>query len=151
MKPGDMMQTAIWLSGKETREELDRWRDETLPQLWAKTEDVHGIVIGPVTLTEKRPGEDRAPPVPDHISGPDVRLLVGEAAVVGFAPQFSIPPGDFTGDLDRKDLGRLRKITRRAFIKSRKREPTVGEVDDIINRLGPDIAVATLRDGAAPH
>jgi hypothetical protein len=104
-----------------------------------------GFYHGPVSFTEKRPEEDRVPEVPDHIQGSRVRLLVAEAEVVGKCPES--PQGSFIANLDRKDLVRLRKVTRRAHAKNHPHgeDMTDPEVDEIIERYGPDAALETLR------
>ena len=45
---------------------------------------------GRETTDELRPGEGRSPKVPKHISGPNVRLIVGEATVMGFRAKGSL-------------------------------------------------------------
>lgn len=56
-----------------------------------------------------KPGDERVPGVPDHIQGQDVRLLVGEALVLGRKTVLKL--NSFLNDLDPKDLTRLRQIT----------------------------------------
>jgi len=51
-------------------------------------------------------------------------------------------PGSFVLNLDPKDLIRLRKVTRRA---SGNRFLTDYECDMIIEELGPEVAISTLR------
>src|SRR3990167_11391615 len=133
MKPGDIAELSIWLDGTETEQQ-------------------HGVTLGPIEFTVKRPGDDRVPQVPSHIEGPDVRLLVGEAKVV-YAPQYTIQPSTaFVADLDKDDLLKLRVMTRRAHARTHPGDRLSDKhCDAIIERLGPDVAVQTLRGGRAVH
>lgn len=85
MKLGDTIENAIWLDGRETKEVYDRYLRDVKATIDTAAEK-EGFLVGPMRVLEKRPGEDRVPPVPDHIQGPDVRLLVLEADVVLHAP-----------------------------------------------------------------
>lgn len=153
MKPGDVAEIAIWLTGEETEEQIRQFVDGSALDALNEAADRHHVLIGPMVFCVKRPGEDRVPPVPDHISGPDVRLLVGEALV------YERPAGrgtvkratGFVHDLTADDLATLRGLTRLAHRRSRPDEPALSdaECDVIIEAVGPDVAVATLRDGAA--
>ena len=152
MKPGDMLEIAIWLSGTETPEQIAQWKDIDSLAAVAHAEREFGVNIGPLEFSIKVPGEDRVPPVPDHIAGPDVKLLVGEAKVA-YRPGYTIVPATgFVSDLEKDDREKLRGITRRAHAK---RHPgdrlTDRHCDQIIEALGPDVAVKTLREGAASH
>lgn len=143
MKPGSTIETAVWLSGEETPEMLEQFRAD-VGAIIDKTCADQGILRAPVRLIEKRPGEDRVPTVPDHIHGPDVRLLVAEADIVGFAPETTTRR--FVGDLDPRDLAKLRRITRRAYERSNPgRTLDDMQCDDVIETLGPDSAVRALR------
>lgn len=148
MKPGDIAEVAIWLSGEETPEQIDQWKTVDCPAIMKQTEQQCGVAIGSIVFTIKRPGGERVPPVPDHIHGPDVRLLVGEATVA-YRPQYTIRPSTaFVQDLDQKDRERLRQITRRAHARTHPGDRlTDRHCDAIIEALGPDVAVKTLRDG----
>ena len=142
LKVGDVIENAIWITGDEPlgmKEKYKKEVTETIDDLCKR----EGFEHGPITMHEKRPGEHRAPPVPDHIQGSRVRLLVLEATVVkklDFVPQSS-----FVDNLEYKDLLRLREITRKAFLKNFKRNLLDYECDEIIEMLGPDSAVDALR------
>lgn len=154
MKPGDMAEIAMWLDGRETPQQRQQFEADCVTAM-RKTEDQHKIMIGPVRFIEKRPGEERVPAVPDHIAGPNVRLLVAEARVLARQPQI-LPPRSFLLDLDLKDLMRLRTITKRAHKKARPNEPALSdaEADKIIEQFGPEAAIDTLMkavDGGTLH
>lgn len=151
MKPGDTIEAAIWLSGTETEEQMLRWKNMEVPAALREAEQVYGVRIGPPEFTIKRPGDDRVPPVPAHISGPDVRLLICEAEVYPGKPAIIARQSGFVHDLRPDDLAKLRKITRRACYEKTGQRLTDHQADQIIERLGPDAAVKTLRGDAKVH
>ncbi len=140
MKPGETFQTSIWLDGTETPELLDRYKSDAAASLMAE-----GMVMTPLRWATLLPGEDNVPEVPDHIQGPAVCLLVGEADVVAVA----VDSGFFLTELEPRDLARLRRVTREAY---GRQFPQYGNLTDrqcdtLINDLGPDAAVASLESG----
>ncbi len=148
MKPGDVLETAIWLDGTETPELRARYESD-LRVCLASLGSEAGMVFKPVIFTEKPPGADRVPAVPDQVQGPDVRLLVAETEVLCRAPYVTLP-GSFVDDLDPLDLTRLREITRKFC----SHPLTDAECDEIIDDIGPETAVRTLReavDGRVVH
>jgi hypothetical protein len=150
MKAGQVAEIAIWLTGEETPEQIARWKTEECDKIMRRTEQQYGVLIGPVTFMVKRPGEDRVPKVPDHVHGPDVRLLVGEALVFERVTYTIRPATGFVHDLTKDDLEKLRRITRRAHRRAYPGDRlSDAQCDAIIESLGPDTAVKTLRDGAA--
>ena len=150
MKIGEIIESAIWLTGDESEETRKRYEQdvtEAIDYFCHKNEFTHG----PVAFVEKLPGTDRVPAVPAHISGPRIRLLVAESTIT--AKAVITPQGSFIANLDKHDLDRLRKITRRAGMKTR-RILSDAECDDIIEKLGPATALDTLRyhvDGGMIH
>jgi len=142
--PGMVLETAVWVTGKEPEGLQDRFEHD-LRQHLATVADDAGVIIGPLILTEMRPGEERVPKVPDYIQGPDVRLLVVEATVVGNAHENE---GAFVADLAPNDLERLRSILRRVHqaYNPGKPEITTEKCDEYINQHGPDAALEALRE-----
>ena len=141
MKVGEVIVNSIWCTGDEPEGTKDRYYNdilETFDHLCKK----EGFVHGPVTMYEKLPG-DGIVPVPDHISGSNVRLLILETTLV----KKLVVEGEssFVGNLDRADLVKLRKITRGRAAKDLKRIISNVECDEIIELLGPDAAIDTLR------
>ena len=147
MKIGDTIHNAIWLTGDEQQEMRDHYEGkvkETITYLCAE----QGFTHGEYTISVHRPDKDlskylKKPGVPDHIQGSEVRLMVIEADVVEERPKVQI--GSFVHNLERKDLMTLRKITRDAYVKHHRTFPSQEEVDNIIEELGPDAALETLR------
>ena len=139
MKPGDTFETAIWLDGTEPEELKERFVKDCLNQL-KETK----LLFGPLRLTEKKVWEDQVPEPPSSLQGPDVRLLVVEADVIGIRP---VTESRFVEDLDEKDLQRLRTILRKVH----KSYGNISELsdekcDEFININGPDAALEVLRE-----
>lgn len=145
LSPGDVIETAIWMTGEETPELKDRFEKDLRVSL-AHMAEAEAVIIGPLILTEKRPGEDRMPQVPDYVQGVDVRLLVGEAKVIGHP--FLDDDSAFVADLDARDLARLRAILRRVHRVYNPGKPTLSteKCDEYINSNGPQAALAALRE-----
>src|SRR3546814_7626595 len=112
-----------------------------------------GVVTGPIRWTEKLPGDERVPPVPSHISGLCVRLLVAEAEVLNVRDTAS----RFLAELEPSDLRRLRTITREAHrLWHHRNAPgqpytriTDRQADTLVNDLGPEAALEALPKGWA--
>lgn len=143
---GDVLECAVWLTGTETADDLRRWKEIDCPEALKGEATSREILVGPITFTVKHPGEDRVPQVPDHIAGPDVRLLVAEATVVGFRTIGQ--KSSFLLDLEQRDVDRLRAITRRIHTKANPGDPRLSdsECDYLINAIGPEAAMAAVRE-----
>jgi len=141
MKVGEVIVNSIWMTGDEPEGMKERYKRDILESfdVLCKKE---GFVHGPINMYEKRPGEGIVP-VPDHIQGSRVRLLIIEAELVEKLVVESAP--SFVGNLERSDLVKLRKITRDRAAKDLKRIISDEECDEVIEELGPDAALATLR------
>lgn len=154
MKPGDIAEIAVWLTGEETPQQVAHWKAVVCEDTARSVERQYNVKLGPWEFTEKRPGDDRVPPVPDHIAGIDVRLLVAEAKAGPGRPVILKETG-FAADLDKNDLAQLRRLTRAAHARAHPGDKlTDRHCDQIIEALGPDVAVRTLtegRDGRSLH
>lgn len=135
MKIGDLAEYAIWVDGTESEAMLRQWRAD-VGFMMAQAHEPKPK-LGPLSFEIKRPGDDRVPPVPDRISGPNVRLLIATAEVLGFE---TTRKASFADDLDKKDLKRLRTATRQAH----GWHLPDNVCDQIIDRLGPVAGAATL-------
>lgn len=144
LQPGEVIETSIWMTGEEPSRLKDRFEKDLRTAL-AEMADAEGVIIGPLLMEEKKPGEDRVPPVPKAIQGPDVRLLVGTATIMDYEP---VSEGNFVAELEPKDLERLRGIARRAFKRLNPDKPDLSteRCDEFINQNGPEIALAALRE-----
>lgn len=143
MKVDDLIESAVWITGDEspaTRERYEQDVRDAVGQLCSE----EGLEHGTVVFLEKRPGDDRVPQVPDHILGSRVRLLVGEAQILGHRVIDS--NGSFIANLDKKDLNRLRQITRNQYIKKNLcHHLSDSDCDKYIELYGPEAAIETLR------
>ena len=145
MRIGDVIESAIWLTGEESPELKKYYETDVISAI----DDVcAGYIHGPVKFTEKKPGQDRVPEVPDHIQGINVRLLVAEAEVLAPAPETSV--GSFVANLDKVDLDRLRDITRQIHKRFNGTILANSQCDEVIEELGPEAALSTLRQQIKP-
>ena len=142
MKLGEVIINSIWMTGDEPEGMKERYKKDILESFDILCRQ-EGFVHGPITMYEKRPG-DGIVPVPDHIQGSKVRLLILEATLVDKLVVQS-EPTSFVSNLDRADLVKLRKITRDTAAKEFKRIISNEECDELIEELGPDVALDTLR------
>jgi hypothetical protein len=143
MRIGDVVQSSVWITGEETpdiRKQYELDATQAISDLCYS----QGYEHGPVTFVEKLPSDSEVPEVPDHISGPRVRLLIVEAEVVDKAVINS--RGSFVANLEKVDLERLRKITRTQWAKMHPLDALSDEqCDDYIEELGPEAALDVLR------
>lgn len=146
---GEVLEMAIWLDGTETLEHVEQWKHDC-SYMMSRAFGNPVLKLAPCQYFVKYPGEDRVPVPPPHIKGPNVRLLVAEALVVGFEPE--IKTQSFLADLEPKDLELLRACTRKAW-NARNRDTWLTDdmCDQIIEEMGPQAAVQTLRSGYALH
>ena len=141
MKIGDLAECAIWIDGTESDAMLRQWKADCAYLMSHSHDPV--LRLGPVSFEIKWPGQDRVPQVPDQIAGPDVRLLVASAEVLGFE---IARKASFLDELGKRDLTRLRAITRRQH--GKRGHLTDEMCDKIIEQLGPVSAAETVRRGA---
>ena len=132
----------MWITGDEPQM-LRRQYERDVNNAIASLCQENGFEHGPVTFIEKRPGDDRVPDVPEHIQGSRVRLLVAETEIVGKRPLSSA--GSFVANLEKKDLERLRAITRRKWAELHLVVLTDKQCDECIEELGTEAALDTLR------
>jgi hypothetical protein len=139
---GDIVHNAMWITGDEPEGMKEKYKKDvegTIDDLCKREGYEHGAILA----IEKRPGDYQVPPVPDHVQGSRVRLLVLEAKLVKKIVLGEKP--SFVKNLDRKDLAQLRWITRKAALKNFKKSIGNIECDEIIEELGVDVALSTLR------
>ncbi|KKK55923.1 hypothetical protein LCGC14_3069700, partial [marine sediment metagenome] len=114
MKLGDVVTNAIWVTGDESVGLRKRYEQDVTESIDTLCQGM-GFIHGLVTFIEKHPESEDVPPVPDHIQGQRVRLLVAESTVVKKA--LEVIQESFVANLDKKDLAKLRSITRKAYAK----------------------------------
>lgn len=150
VRVGDTLESAVWLTGDEPAALIDHHKVQVEAAI-EEANEKSGAVTGPLRWVEKLPGTDRVPPVPDHVSGSCVRLLVAECDVLAIKPSES----KFLAELEPSDLRRLRKITReahknwwaQAFPGQPWPRPSDRQCDSLINDLGPEAGLDALRKG----
>lgn len=130
MKIGDLAECAVWIDGTESQAMLRQWKADCAYLMSSGHEP--NLKLGPLKFEIKRPGEDRVPVVPDRIKGPDVRLLIATAEVIGFETAKRV---SFIDELSEADLVKLRGITRRQH--GHRGPLTDAMCDQIIERVGP--------------
>jgi len=135
MKVGEIIESSIWITGEEPPELRKKYEYDVRNAIAILCK---GFIHGPVSFVEKRPEEDRVPEVPDHISGQRVRLLVGECELKD--KLIEKIEGSFAANLERKDLVKLRKLTREKSGVNLTNE----RCDEIINQIGPEAVLETL-------
>ena len=147
MRHGDIIEIALWLDGTETDYQLAHWRGIVCVDTARAEAHKFNLEVGPFTFVEKQPEEDHVPKVPEYISGPNVRLLVGNAPVRSKKPLILKESG-FVEDLSYEDREKLRASTRRVLAK-RHPADTLSDrnCDQVIEMLGPEVALKTLREG----
>ncbi len=106
----------------------------------------NGVVHGNIRYEILKPEDDRVPPVPrwlENINGVIPRLLVAITKVTRDLHQES---RGMSGDLDKKDLKRLRSITRREHRMAHPNTTplTNRECDQFIDRLGLEVVLEQL-------
>lgn len=142
MKIGDIVESAIWLTGDEPEDLRTRYEGDVKEAINCLCED-EGFLHNEVKFVEHHPEESGIPNVPDHINGSRVRLLRGETVLVSYRPVER--PVSFVANLDAKDLGRLQQITRKAHYKHFNKNISDIECNDIIESLGPEAGLAALK------
>lgn len=133
---GEIIESAIWITGDESPEVRSRYESdvtEAIDYFCSQKNLTHG----PVGFVEKHPMDAGVPEVPNHIHGSKVRLLVASSEIIG---RVSVQ-GSFVANLELSDLKRLRGIIR----KTAKRPVSNKECDYIIEEIGPEAAIETMR------
>ena len=144
MKVGDLIESAIWITRDESPETRARYEQDVIRAI-DDTCSEEGFERGAVSFIEKLPGSDRVPEVPEHIQGSRVRLLVAEAQII--SKRVINSKGSFISNLDKKDLLRLRQITRNQWLKQHPGQTlNDSECDQYIELYGPEAAIETLRN-----
>ena len=133
---GDIAEFALWYVTPEEKQQAKkaiRTHIEILDKV---------CVMAPVKWREYSPGEDRCP-LPREDAPHDIRLIAGESEVMAVRS----PPkqGSFVNELDKNDLSKLRTITRKAHARQYATILTDPQCDEVIEKLGPSVALKTLR------
>ena len=137
------------MDGRETEIHIKQFKLDCL-EAFRYIGSRNGVLFGGVEYEKKKPYDDMVPPVPDGCAERELTFLVASAKVV-WTPSFGSPRPDslFAAQLEPDDLRRLRKLTREAYTKAYKGKLplTDAQADTLINELGPEAAVDSLRYG----
>ncbi len=148
MKTGDVLEHSWWMTGTEDDAFVAKFAADA-KEAFATVAKNEGFTLEQPIGYELRPGDPRTPPVPDHISGPAVTLMVIECQV-GEKVHHLTKVSRFTDELDKADLKRLLKITYGAARKIG-RQLTRAEALDAVNEVGEIAALELLRGSATIH
>jgi len=150
MNIGSEIEAAIWYDAGNCIDPVNDFGDsikEGISQMCLK----HSVVCGGTEYEVLKPGDDRVPRVPkwlEKIDGSIPRLLVARTRIIATASvQNSI---GIIGDLDHKDVMRLRALTR---MKYQQLNPGSGKLtdqqcDEIIDTLGLEVVLEQLGSGS---
>ncbi len=140
------LEVAIWYDANEYADPINSCSEsikDMIDTLCIATSDVHGDIDYNIL----KPGDDRVPSVPrwlENINSAVPRLLVATTKTTNDVHQETT---SIIGDLDKKDVVRLRYITRRAHHMQYPRGDTLTdyECDQIIDKLGIQIVMDQLK------
>jgi hypothetical protein len=143
MSDREQFELADWISGENPQ--VIQFAKDFMGVAFKRSEEHHGIVLGEVTWSILRPGDDRAPEPPKAIENPV--MVYGVADVLYRKPRAVKVETGITNDLEPKDLIALRQATRRAHRAACPGEPplTDAKCDEIINRIGPETIERDIR------
>lgn len=148
MRIGDEYETGVWYDANE-------WINP-IAQCGKDLEDAirhlcsnYRVRCGDIEFEVMKPGDSRVPEVPRWLeskTGVVPRLLVARTTIVGSVVNYST---GILADLDKKDLIKLRAITKRAHKVHFPKTPELSdeECDSIIDQLGMEVALESLRKG----
>lgn len=141
---GDMLEASLWYNSLNPLDKVAAQRG--VRECLEIMAQACGLLIGDIIWEDIGPEDGRVPEPPEAYYGAPM-CLYGQAPVVAAR---RAPVSAFTHELEDEDLERVRTHTRKAAA-GYGQYLSDEECDEIINRIGPDAAVARLRDGAAVH
>ena len=139
-KLGDNIDCALWFNSLNPKDRADAERGlkMTLDTIAA----ANGFTLAPMETEEIGPLDSRIADLPPEQYHGAPKVLYATAKIVKVST-LRAAVSAFTHELDRQDLERLRGMTKRV---ARQYGQTLStrEADDIINRTGPEAALASL-------
>lgn len=144
---GQLLEFSLWYNAAKCMDGITEFGDQCLEPMINSCAS-YGFKLGQPKFSVLKPGDPRVPEVPFWLraqSGALPRLLVAEARVLVLSS--AERAGGLVYDLDKKDLERLRHITREAHRKHfPNAEPfTDVECDTMINSMGEEVVMDSLR------
>ncbi len=145
------LEVAIWYDANEYVDPIKSCSGsikDMIGIMCAGTKDTHGNIDYKIL----KPGDDRVPSVPrwlEKVKGATPRLLVAttKTQLMGSVSSANQELPSIIGDLDKKDMIRLRFMTRKAHHKAYPNDAplTDHECDQIVDKLGLEIVMEQLR------
>ncbi len=145
------LEVAIWYDANEYVDPIKSCSGsikDMIDIMCSGTKDTHGDIDYKIL----KPGDDRVPLVPrwlEKIDGAMPRLLVATTKTQLMSSVSSVNQElpSIVGDLDKRDIARLRLITQKAHHKARPDDSplTNYECDQIIDKLGIEIVMDQLK------
>ncbi len=141
---GDILEFSAWITGEETREQIEELADE-VDRCMSQVMADDGVMLKKIGVTTLDVGDPRLPDPPDHIQGVNVQCMIVEARVLLDLPTPS--QSRFADELEKDDFNRLAKITRDDYARQFPGSPplTHDQCKTVINDIGPDAAYDVLR------
>ncbi len=145
-EPSNEIEFAIWYDASEHLDPINSCSESIKDALDAICTNKN-VGHGEISYEILKPGDDRVPLVPrwlEIITGAIPRLLL---ATTKTTSSLHKGPTGIIGDLDKKDIARLRAITRRVHRKSYPKTTSLTnqECDRIIDQIGMEVVMAQLR------
>lgn len=138
-RKGDVVESAMWYRNPKEKKAC------RLAIMRHISQASEAMILAPIEWSELSPEHERCPePPPDAERG--IMLLVGEAEVKEIK---DVPNKNrFVDQLGPKDLLLIRNITRSIYMGYNQGEDTLSddECDLLIETMGPDAAVKTMRE-----
>lgn len=147
IRTGTVLELSLWYDAAKTLDTAGL--REQLSEAFGRKVEQNRVRTSPLSFSTLNPGDDRVPKVPlwlENEKGSLPRLLHAEAVVLGSSEVLPVEQG-LTGDLDKKDLAKLRRATRRAHKKSRPNESRLTDIecDTIIDAAGIEVVLEQLK------
>ena len=145
IEPGRELEIAIWYDANKYLDPMNSC-DESIKDMLDIVCAKNKVVRADIDYEILKPGDDRVPPIPrwlEIVDGVVPRLFVATAKIVSNVHQ---EPIGIIGDLDKKDIIKLRFITKREYHKVHPNSTplTNHECDQIIDKLGMQIVLDQL-------
>ena len=148
---GAELEAAAWFWLTDAQSRLDA--EEQIRIAFNRVRWHESVVVSHPKLSVLEVGDPRVPDPPAGLpTQSGLRLLYGEATVIGHAPERDAVLGQpFLATLTKDDVTLLRAITSNTWARENPGKPalTIDEMDAAIEMLGPDMARTAILAGRA--
>lgn len=141
---GQTLERAWWIKSEMDRPTGERWIKRALAEAAMEA----GATLAPIQWETLEPGDERLPADrPERWRG--ARCLVGRCLVLAITRPLT--PESFVASLERKDLDRLRSVTRVMHRRANPGHPPLSdsEADAMIEDIGPRVGAQMLADAVS--